>query len=422
MSTTMTMTMRRDAVSRLVLHELHARHAQFARTLNKSEHTIAWYAMALNDYCRFLEEVQGLPARATLKDFTLDGVRDYILHLRGRTVWAGHPAVVPREARPLSDRSINCYVRSLRAFATWLYEQEYTETNVLARLKPPKVTKRAVEILTDEEIGRVLAVLAAPTATNARNRAIFLTFLDTGIRAGELLSLTLSRLHLEEGYLMVLGKGKKERPVKIGHTAAQAIRLYLARYRPQPARPDIMAVFLTEGYRVLHRAGESGPGTSDIALAAGRSRGQGWARRAQEQAHGRAQQEEQDQEEQDQEEQEQEELLLFSEPGWPLTQDALKSLFHRLRTRADVPRLHPHLLRHTYACRYLLAHRDPLALKTMLGHTTLAMTNHYVEAVEGMQVIRSDRVSVVDAMELPIGRLERGHGRGVRRSRSHDEQ
>ena len=303
--------------------------------------------------------------------------------------------MVPRESRPLSDRSVNCYVRSLRAFATWLFEQEYTATNVLARLKPPKVTKRAVEILTDEEIARVLAALAAPTATNARNRAIFLTFLDTGIRASELLTLTLPRLHLEEGYLIVMGKGKKERPVKIGQTAAQAIRLYLARYRPQPARPNIMDVFLTEGYRVSHLVTES-----ESRVEAARGRGQG---PEQGQAyHG-----------------EHEEELLFSEPGWPLTQDALKSLFHRLRTRAGVPRLHPHLLRHTYACRYLLAHRDPLALKTMLGHTTLAMTNLYVEAVEGMQVIRSDRVSIVDAMELAIGRLKRGHSRGVRRS--HDD-
>jgi integrase len=85
-----------------------------------------------------------------------------------------------------------------------------------------------------------------------------------------------------------------------------------------------------------------------------------------------------------------------------------------------VPRLHPHLLRHTYACRYLLAHRDPIALKTMLGHTTLAMTNHYLAAVEGMQVIRSDRVSVVDAMDIHIGRLKRGHARGSMRRDGRD--
>jgi hypothetical protein len=54
------------------------------------------------------------------------------------------------------------------------------------------------------------------------------------------------------------------------------------------------------------------------------------------------------------------EELLFTEPGWPFSTNALGCVFSRLGRRAGVPRLHPHLLRHTYACRYLLAHRDPL--------------------------------------------------------------
>jgi integrase/recombinase XerC/integrase/recombinase XerD len=371
----------------LALQELHARHARYAQTLNKSENTITWYRVALNGYCRYLEEVCGVPAPITLKDFTLDAVRNYILYLRGQSVWAHHPILVPRQERTLSDQSVNCYVRSLRAFASWLYEQEYTETNLLSRLKAPRVTKKAVEILTDEEINQVLAALAAPTATNARNRAIFLTLLDTGIRASELLSLTLSRMHLDEGYLLVLGKGKKERPVKIGQTAAQAIRLYVARYRSTPMLPAIEEVFLTDAYRVPvpYQENSALQEYDDDGLHEG----------VHEDLH---------------------EELLFHQPGMPLTYDALKSLFHRLRKRAGILRLRPHLLRHTYACRYLLAHRDPLALKTMLGHTTLAMTNHYVAAVEGMQVIRSDRVSVVDAMGLAIGRAKRGNVRGRRHS------
>jgi site-specific recombinase XerD len=176
----------------------------------------------------------------------------------------------------------------------------------------------------------------------------------------------------------VLGKGKKERPVKIGQTAAEAMRLYLTRYRPEPARSGIQEVFLSEGYRV-RRGGSIG----EVEGAAGHQQG---------------------------------EELLFTEPGWPLSKTALDYLFARIARRTGVKRLHPHLLRHTYACRYLLAHRDPIALKTMLGHTTLAMTNHYVQAVESMEVIRSDRVSVVDAMELNVTRLKRGNPRGRRTS------
>jgi hypothetical protein len=149
-------------------------------------------------------------------------------------------------------------------------------------------------------------------------------------------------------------------------------RTYFALYRPDPARPGLTEVYLSEAYRVVHPVGD---GTES-------------------------------------------EELLFTELGWPLSKDALECVFARLGGRAGVPRLHPHLLRHTYACRYLLAHRDPLALKTMLGHTMLAMTNHYVAAVEGMQLIRSDRVSVVDAMDINIGRPKRSNRRGARSAAS----
>ena len=158
----------------------------------------------------------------------------------------------------------------------------------------------------------------------------------------------------------------------------------MARYRPAPARPDIDEVFLSETYHVP-LPGDELVLSSDAP--AGGTDGPDGTNGLMERSSS--------------------EELLFHQPGLPLTYDTLKSLFHRLRRRANVPRLRPHLLRHTYACRYLLAHRDPLALKTMLGHTTLAMTNHYVAAVEGMQVIRSDRVSVVDAMGLSFARRSR---------------
>jgi site-specific recombinase XerD len=126
------------------------------RTLNKSEKTIDWYHGAIEDFCRFLEEVYAAAPPARLADFTLEHVRDYSLYLRGRPAFAGHPFVAARE-RPLSDASVNCYVRGLRGFASWLYEQEYTDVNHLGRLKAPKMTKKTVDILNDEEIARILA-------------------------------------------------------------------------------------------------------------------------------------------------------------------------------------------------------------------------------------------------------------------------
>jgi hypothetical protein len=75
---------------------------------------------------------------------------------------------VAARQRPLSDASVNSYVRGLRGFASWLYEQEYTDTNLLGRLKAPKMTKKVVDILSDEEIARILVHLKTPTVTNVR--------------------------------------------------------------------------------------------------------------------------------------------------------------------------------------------------------------------------------------------------------------
>jgi hypothetical protein len=81
--------------------------------------------------------------------------------------------------------------------------------------------------------------------------------------------------------------------------------------------------------------------------------------------------------------------------------------------QAGVERLHPQLLRHTFACLYLMRYRDPFALMSLLGHTTLQMTNHYCEAVQQMDVIRAVTTSIVDGIDTRLldinrrGRLAR---------------
>jgi integrase/recombinase XerD len=94
------------------------------------------------------------------------------------------------------------------------------------------------DILTEDEIGRIVAELNPRTEIGARNQALFILMLDTGMRAGELCKLTLSDLHLEQGYAMVMGKGKKQRPVKIGARAAKALRFYILHWRRPALHPS----------------------------------------------------------------------------------------------------------------------------------------------------------------------------------------
>jgi site-specific recombinase XerD len=84
---------------------------------------------------------------------------------------------------------VNNRVKALRAFFNWLYRQGYTECHRLENLKPPKVRQKEIEILSDEEIGRIFASMNPHTALGARNTAIYSLMLDTGLRLKEVATL-----------------------------------------------------------------------------------------------------------------------------------------------------------------------------------------------------------------------------------------
>jgi site-specific recombinase XerD len=337
--------MRKDDISLAHLSELLATEKAAS---GKSAETVSWYTGVIARYADWLGAQDLEP---TLVHFTLDDVRSYIVALQGLQARALHP-FQPTENRPLSDATINSYVRALRAFSSWLFEEGYTEAPVLARLKAPRMTRKTQEVLTEAEIAAIACGLNPRTEIGARDQAIFLLLLDTGMRAGELCGLRLPQLHLEEGYAIVLGKGRKERPIKIGARAAKAIRFYLLHWRT-PALAHEDHVFLTC----------RGVSTSRQAFAAS--------------------------------------------GGEPLSVSALEQLIKRIGRQAAVERLHPHLLRHTFACLYLMRYRDPFALKSLLGHTTLQMTNHYCEAVQQMDVVRADTTSVVDGIDSKLLEINR---------------
>lgn len=313
-----------------------------------------WYCMAIHQYGDWLQQ-QGLSP--TLEYFTLARVREYIVYLQQRPALPNKTRVfVP--GRTLSDQTVNNHARALRAFSNWLFQERYTDEPQLERLKMPKTSKRVQDVLTPEEIAKIIAVLDYRTENGARDLAIFLLMLDTGIRAGELCGLRLEDLKLEEGYALVFGKGKKQRPVKIGAQVAKVIRFYFLHWR-QTTSPAVSTVFVTcKGVRSDDQA------------------------------------------------------PLAASGGHALSVNALGQLMRRLGRHAGVPRLHPHLLRHTFACLHLEQHHDPFALKSLLGHTTLAMTNHYCEAVSQAKYVREAKVSVVDRLQFGAVNL-RGRPRGT---------
>jgi integrase/recombinase XerC/integrase/recombinase XerD len=145
----------------------------------------------------------------------------------------------------LSTSTVHGHVRTLRAFFSWLVRESILETNIAKDLKPPKQVKKVVSTLSDEEIVTVLNTLNLHNHYQARNKTIFILLLDTGLRIGELINLKMDDIHMSEGSLKVIGKGKKERMVPMGASVQRELQRYFFRYRPKPAYTSINNVFLS---------------------------------------------------------------------------------------------------------------------------------------------------------------------------------
>ena len=219
-----------------------ARHFEaYNRSEGKSPRTIEWYGRVLRFFEEFLKE-QGHTTK--LEDLNLDVAREFVLYLQTRRKWSRHPHI-PSPDDKLKAISVQNYVRGLRSFFNWLYKEGYTEENLLAQLRPPKFPQKLVEVLTEEEIARILACLDADTASGCRDMAMVITFLDSGLRLSELTALCFSDAHIDQGSLKVMGKGSKERIVPIGGLAQKALQRYVFHFRPEPWREDKDHLFLT---------------------------------------------------------------------------------------------------------------------------------------------------------------------------------
>ncbi len=224
-------------MSQLELSNLILHFAQSNKADAKSPKTVNWYTEMLNCYVKYLERTNISP---TLANLNINTVRNFIIH---------------EQERNLSPSTVACRVRALKAFASWLFREDYTNNNVLTNLKVPKIPKKLVEPLTQDEIDILIQKQNPLTAMGSRNIAILITLLDTGMRLNELSSLRFNNAHIEEGYLKVMGKGSKERVLPIGSLEQKILWRYVFHFRPQPDNDLNDFLFLTlDGRRLQPNA------------------------------------------------------------------------------------------------------------------------------------------------------------------------
>lgn len=272
-----------------------------------SKATIRYYRQNLEWFCKYL----GNP---NAEEITLSNARQYVLDLKEREI---------------SSVTLQTYVRAIRGFLTWCYDEGYTSENIPKKLKLPKAARKAVDVLTDTEVSRLMSCIDTRKFTGLRDMVIVLLMLDSGMRLSEVLRLEYGKIHLAEGYLIAFGKGNKERYVPLGlHT-----RKYLIKYLAQIPINDPEA------------------------------------------------------------------KIVVKDKLTTANSSTIANIFRRLKKRSEIPRLRPHLLRHTFATRYLSLGGDVYTLQAILGHTTLEMTKRYNHMIPSKITISFNRYSPIDNLQ-----------------------
>ena len=207
----------------------------------KSPKTIRWYSDILKSYIKYRKE-NGYPY--DLSTFNIDSVREYILYLRRKPKFTGHP-FTPEQKEAVSAQTVRGHVRALKAFSTWLYHSGHTRQNRLQFLKLPKAPTRLMEPLTPDEIEKIISTLNRHSPTGSRNHAIFVTALDSGLRAAEIVGVTIGQLNMKGGFIKVIGKGDKERIVPIGEFVRVTLWHYVTHVRPDHSDSHCDSLFLS---------------------------------------------------------------------------------------------------------------------------------------------------------------------------------
>ncbi len=142
----------------------------------------------------------------------------------------------------------------LSALWSWMVSDEIglVKSNVVSKVPPPRLPKRRVKVLSDEDIANLLS--AAGESENAlRDKALILSLLDTCARASEITGVTVDDVDLSLGRVRVIGKGDKERYVHLGRPARQAVWLYIKKERPEPVQYGSDHLFLTREAYPMNR-------------------------------------------------------------------------------------------------------------------------------------------------------------------------
>ncbi len=196
-----------------------------------SLNTLEAYSRDLNRYIDFAERT-GI---TDIRDISSDTIISFLADLKGGG---------------LASTSINRSLAALRGLYKYLLAEDFIDENPVASIELAKVWMRLPDTLSRDEMVLLLEQPGTKTPLARRDTAMLELLYATGIRVSELVSLGMGNINWQAGYLIVVGKGNKERIVPIGQTALDCLNRYVADARKKLARGRSMNTLF------LNRSGE----------------------------------------------------------------------------------------------------------------------------------------------------------------------
>ena len=172
-----------------------------------SKNTIENYGFDIERLCLFLD---GNKMEVSPLKITDETIQQFVYH-------------VSKELNPRSQARI---ISGLKSFFNYLVFEDYRNDNPLELIETPKTGRKLPDTLAVQEIDALIAAIDLSSNEGERNRAMLETLYGCGLRVSELVSLKISDLFFDEGFIKITGKGNKERFVPIGKLTQKYIEIY----------------------------------------------------------------------------------------------------------------------------------------------------------------------------------------------------
>ena len=170
----------------------------------------------LNDVEKLNQYYLAVDKPLVLKNVKLKDLKDFVSWLNDLGMQANTQARV---------------ISGLKAFFSYLMQEEIVSDNPTALLSTPKTTRKLPDTLNIIEINKLIDAIDLSTADGMRNKAIIELLYSCGLRVSELSDLKRSNIYPETEFIKVVGKGTKERIVPIGGTALKLLQIYIEQIR-----------------------------------------------------------------------------------------------------------------------------------------------------------------------------------------------